>query len=136
MLDQTFAWQKSYELGIPELDQQHRFLLRLIQRFAEAEEFSVQKELLEIFTEFLLLHMESEEGQMDFYGFPKKHKHYKQHVQGVQWINELSAEFNKEALSGRKCAMELLKWFLQHSTADDRELYDYINQNTAKAAAP
>lgn len=135
-LEIAFEWKSDYVLGVPELDSQHQLLLEIINRFSLAEHTETKQELLGLYLHFLQIHMEFEEQWMDQYEYSGKHTHYKQHVSGITKVHEVIAHFERGTQSPKKCAMDLFRWFLEHSIHEDQPFYQHIVQTRNKPQTP
>jgi hemerythrin len=120
-------WGPDLELGIPELDAQHRKLVDLSNRlysehWKEAQGEGEKAAIAELFS-YAATHFADEEKYFSAYNFPSLEKHKSAHA----WFIARAIEFEERlALGSPAQAAELLvfleSWIKRHIQRDDREL--------------
>ncbi|MBK3332908.1 hemerythrin family protein [Persephonella atlantica] len=125
-------WSKDLELGIPEIDRQHRKLVEMLNEFytelEKGEKAEAVKHFLENLEEYLKYHLDYEERFMEEIGFPETESHKKVH----QMFKKLYTEEKERFLKGDvKALRELVaftfSWLFSHIMKTDRKYADYIN---------
>jgi hemerythrin-like metal-binding protein len=121
------SWGPDLEIGIPELDAQHRALVDLANRLYAEHRKSAQGEearraVAELFA-YSATHFADEEAFFAHFNFPSLEKHTKTHAAFIA----RAAEFEDRLASGSPAqAAELLgfleSWIRRHIGRDDREL--------------
>lgn len=118
-------WKPEYETGVAVVDEQHRHLVEIINRFDEA----LQKgkgsrhanEILNDLTGYTQEHFATEERLMAEAGYPHLKLHQSQHRQLLQKVERFQFEFNA---AGRRITAELREflgyWLVNHILRDDR----------------
>ncbi len=124
-LTDVFAWDHQFETGIPEIDQQHRKLVQLINSLGkilaiEVEEESFVKSLFIVFdelTDYVDYHFTFEEELMGRYHFDTKHEsaHQHAHADFIRQIAEARADANDHPaeVTGKTLTF-LSKWLMTH----------------------
>ncbi|MBK8167280.1 MAG: bacteriohemerythrin [bacterium] len=118
-------WKAEYETGVALIDEQHRHLVEIINRFEEA----LQKgkgsrqanEILNDLTGYTQEHFATEERLLAEAGYPHLKLHQSQHRQLLQKVERFQFEYNA---AGRRITAELHEflgyWLVNHILRDDR----------------
>lgn len=118
------AWSDAYSLGLPEIDDQHKVLIDLINQLWDAiikrarpEEMLTIVEELEKYT---ISHFGAEETFMRMTGYPEFDRHKKFHD---DFVARIGAE-KKVVQAGGHLSLELLKylrdWLINHILVADK----------------
>lgn len=127
----VIAWKEIYETNIIAMDNEHRELIKEINRLYEAirdkrgEE--VLGEVLSMLEKYTVDHFAHEENLMGKYGYSGLEEHKKVHRDLIQAVGELK----EKATSGTEdLARQLLKflryWLLEHIVEVDKKYGDYL----------
>lgn len=123
---QPITWQPDYDLGIADIDLQHRFFANLINRLAadlrQVGDAALRAALLHELSAYARFHFISEENLMARAGYPGLAEHRALHN---RLIDELSARQTRLQL---RCAPQdvddaivfLVQWFKAHTQHEDR----------------
>ncbi len=124
-------WDDSLLIGIPEIDQQHKSLVKIInsllQAIAEGQSEKKIDDLLSWLREYTVLHFNAEEEFMKKIGYPKlgqhsqEHAHLKEKVKGYQY-----ARFRSEDLSQGEIKIMLSEWLLKHILENDFDIKAFL----------
>jgi hemerythrin-like metal-binding protein len=118
-------WKPEFETGVALVDEQHRHLVEIINRFEEA----LQKgkgsrqanEILNDLTGYTQEHFATEERLMAEAGYPQLKLHQSQHRQLLQKVERFQFDYNA---AGRRITAELHEflgyWLVNHILRDDR----------------
>ena len=124
------GWDKKYEIGVDEIDFQHQYFLKLINRFYKKINEGLPNELVSshlnelfLYTQF---HFCSEENLMKLYGYPDFENHQKEHINIVQVLSNKIGLFELNELSGNEIVLFLIDWFLEHTIKEDVKLAPYM----------
>ncbi|WP_456381692.1 bacteriohemerythrin [Persephonella sp.] len=126
-------WSEELELGIPEIDQQHRKLVEMLNEFYTELEEGHQKEAVEHFLknleDYLHYHLDYEEKFMEEKGFPETDNHKKVH----QMFKNLYAEEKQRYLEGDSKALRELvaftfSWLFSHIMKTDKKYAEYLKE--------
>lgn len=127
-------WKSDYILGIGDVDNQHLFFSRLINRLSSElrdlgsiEHGTSIIDELDAYTRF---HFISEENIMRRTGYPELKEHKILHL---KLIDDLGAKSGFLYLEPSQQRVEeiidfLIKWFLKHTIHEDRLFADYIDR--------
>ncbi len=121
----TIMWDKSYSVGIPELDELHKLLLFQFNRFVQNADKSIHSESFSTFlgdiTEFSRDHFKKEEMILKKYGFqmPDIEKQKMVHLKFVEEITEIMMRVLSNDVTAREDLIELFHdWFENHIKSD------------------
>lgn len=130
-----FAWDDSYSLGIPILDEEHKKLLRLLNSYLGSihtkDEKSVIKSTFESLLDYTHEHFKNEEAFLTEHNFPDLKEHKKEHTKLTKEIGLLSD--NKEYAFSEKTADFLISWLTHHILETDKKYAEYILARTPDA---
>jgi hemerythrin len=129
-------WDKKCELGIDEIDSQHKESLSLIGRLYEAvttgSERPVISQLIQNLDTSINAHFELEEKLMRDYHYPFSADHIAQHNAFVNFFKRLcrdiEAAIDDPMYLGFRINLFLADWLLNHSNRDDRHLGRFLNE--------
>lgn len=128
------VWQESYELGMQDMDRQHRFFFELIWRLlhelATEERFEYRFDLVKELKAFAIFHFISEENMMRRAGYPEFVKHRAIHAALIQELSDKEDLFFITADQSDEQALIsfLIQWFFDHTNEVDRLFVDYLRQ--------
>jgi len=124
-------WNDSMSIGVAEIDQQHRELVRRFNRFAEAvangKTTKSLADILSFMRAYTIFHFSAEEKVMQKTGYADFSVHAQQHKEfiGKQfWLYECSR------LSDLGVAQEtadfLEKWIVEHVSVEDKKIGEFV----------
>jgi len=133
-------WDESLSVGVPEMDDEHKELIRMINRTQELLELGRRKDALEFFEQGLAryteTHLSDEEEFMERIGYPKLAEHKKQHELFRKKVQELGAALKEKDLDKLQEALDLgWAWIYRHITGADREYGLYYQKEVLKNRA-
>lgn len=132
-------WKDNYEIGVKEVDQQHKELFKRLNSFLrvvrsdEDKDIKCEKieETLDFMSEYVVVHFDSEEAIQKKYNYPEYEKHHQIHERFKAEIAEFKKEFEEDKYN-EDLVMEfsgkLLTWLINHVAAEDQKIGDYINE--------
>ena len=123
-------WTDELSVGVPEMDEQHRRLIDILNQFYEAIEKGEREEaiqsLLQGAEEYTVFHFESEERFMEEIGFPELEDHKRVHSTLVEEVRSTKEKYKQgDAKAVRGLAAFLLSWLYTHILKTDRKYGDY-----------
>lgn len=132
---EPLKWGPVYELGIPDLDAQHRLLLSLVNEVVAAvsEREQVRLEpVLDQLVEYAKVHFAEEERRMAAAEFPNMKAHIREHHGFQERVLELYSRY----LGGdTRVALELSAflraWLVAHIQGSDRHYIPYLQKPRA-----
>lgn len=128
------SWNPSYDLGIDEIDRQHRFLFEIMDRLCQAINIGkgpyVIGHILDELAGYAKVHFETEEKYFSDFSYKKAKVHIKEHNDFHKKIEtlRLALEDGKSGVSG-KTIVFLAKWFEDHVSKHDREYITCFREN-------
>lgn len=136
-------WKREFETGIALVDEQHRNLVEIINRFDDAihkgKGSKHANEILDQLIGYTQEHFASEERLMAEVDYPQLKLHQSQHRQLLQKVERFQFDFNA---AGRRITSELHEflgyWLVTHILRDDCAFGVSFTQATpqTQAAAP
>ncbi len=134
MVESLGLWQSNYELGVEDIDLQHRFFFNLINRLAaellKTQDTQYRMDLINELNAYAKFHFISEENMMRKSNYPGFSYHKNLHFELIQ---QLSTRGNQLLLrDGNVAAAELIAflgdWFLHHTREIDRKFAHYFQE--------
>jgi hemerythrin len=123
-----FSWTDSLELGIEEIDEQHRELFRRGERLYHAlcqGEAACAELMLASFRDFVLSHFEFEERWMRRAEFPSLQAHSEAHRDFADRLHRVTLEYRRHGPSAavaETLQVWLEAWLREHIGGEDRTL--------------
>jgi hemerythrin len=131
-VDVAFGWYPALELGIKEIDEQHRELFRRIDLLVDAMmRRSGPEELASLFDflgQYVLEHFSAEETLMRVHAYPQRAEHQAEHKRFVEDLKVLQREYTKEgptALLLVKVNGRVTQWLADHIARTDKAFGEY-----------
>ena len=120
--------------GMPEVDDQHKELIRRINDVVSSGEASSSKEetdrLIRFLGDYIVEHFEEEEKLQRKSGYPKCEWHHGLHQEYIAEFKKLQDEYAKNGPS-LNFTMDLnnsiIGWIVRHIRTVDRELGEFVN---------
>jgi hemerythrin len=128
-----FEWNPSYELGIEQIDGQHKELVRMINDLYDSikgrDSAEVVNRTLAQLLQYVEVHFDTEERAMQERGYPEFSEHHKLHEDLRRKVFDLK----KSQLQGVDIAtFELLNfltdWLKEHIAYEDKLFGDFVNK--------
>jgi len=125
------AWSDALSVDDPEIDQQHRQLIDIINTLHEAMLTGKAKraigDLIDRLIQYTVKHFQYEEGRMEAGGYPDLIEHKKRHADLVEKVLDIQ----KKVKSGQQLVeMETLKflkmWLTEHIQRSDKKYSPYL----------
>lgn len=128
-----FAWDEKYEIHVPEVDEQHCFLVGLVDEFYEAmlsgQGRKMVKGLLVRLVDYTRYHFVTEERLMAENHYPGREGHIREHDQLRGEVAALLKECEtSEVAISAKVGIFLRDWLKKHIAETDRALGRFLNQ--------
>lgn len=115
-------WKPEYEIGLEEIDCQHRYLIKLIKELSTYADASVVdrtvRNLLREIDRYWYFHFNSTEVLMEIYAYPNIDKQKKAHFKLLQVLDKRICDFRQEGKTVRPVAEFLLDKLLEHIDGD------------------
>jgi hemerythrin len=131
----SLQWDESLELGLEEIDSQHKSIFAQFGRLSEATEAGNPHELTGQLAAFLLeyaqTHFATEEGIMAAYDYPEIEQQRQEHAEFMENAEDLKKRLETDGAC-RELAIEatgkLLKWLILHIKKHDRDMVAYVKE--------
>lgn len=130
-------WEKRLEIGVAEIDGQHRELFARVAGFdtalARGEKADIQSTFA-FLREYALVHFETEERIMRGMGYPRLAIQQDLHAKFVERLQELSREFEKQGASfmlRKRTENWILVWLVDHVGGEDALLGRWVATRSA-----
>jgi len=135
MSEELFPWSDNYKVGVEEIDEQHKELVRLLnnlhQAIHEHHGNETSRKILNELAEYTRVHFSLEESLMRISSYPDFESHKKIHEALIQQVQELQAKLDSGTV---KITFELLhflkNWLTHHIIESDKAFGAYFT--TAK----
>ena len=121
-------WQRYYETGIPNVDEQHKELFRQVGILVDYDNRKEKRERIEetltFLAEYVLKHFGTEEMMQKMLKYPKAKEHKEMHDQFVQTFIQLKSEFEVEGgsmLVLMKLTKVVTDWLKEHIMKQDKD---------------
>lgn len=135
-------WTEAMSVGLPELDDDHRVLIAVINRLAADTEKGAAADVvgrsLVSLTRYAEYHFEREQRVMAACGFPDLDSHIEEHREFVGWVREAERRFDTTPadtaaeLHGEVLAF-LRNWLNHHILLQDMAYRSYVQDAMAEA---
>ena len=124
------VWTEQADIGIDEVDQQHRKIVAYINQLDDAYYSGLPRKklgkIINDLVEYTVYHFKAEENLLEKAGYPFLKAHQKAHVLYAQGILDFQSRFEKgEDISGDMEGL-LAKWFFDHLKHDDTDFVQYV----------
>ncbi|RPI06140.1 MAG: hypothetical protein EHM64_03950 [Ignavibacteriae bacterium] len=124
---QFLEWNDTYNIGVKEIDNQHRGLFDIISKLFTSRMVEPDGKYffltLNKFAEYAQVHFSTEERYMQEAQYPKFEEHQREHnlfiAQVLQYVREVQ---NKKPDIENKTLVFLKEWYLAHILGTDRDL--------------
>lgn len=126
-------WNDKLLIGVREIDDQHRRLIKAVDELMEASFQGKGKDAIEKTLNFAVAytkeHFAAEEKLFEQSGYPLAFAHKQMHAGFITSLSALQSDFAREgATSGLsiKLNKSLVDWLVKHITAEDRKFADFM----------
>lgn len=130
-------WESKFELGISEIDEQHKMMLSIINKLYdlfESKKYEDQAEIDKVIKEmadYALYHFATEEKYFNLFDYENKEAHIKIHDQYRTKIEEWQQRYNQE--KDNKIFYEISNflhdWWTWHINNTDRDYVPFMKAN-------
>lgn len=135
--DTLISWSSKIETGVKKFDEQHKELVRLLNKFYssmnDGSSNNVLGNILKELANYTVYHFQSEEDAFKRYNFPMKDEHMRSHKNLVDQVVKIIKDFEsgKEVVSVN--LLQFLKeWVINHIIQEDKEYSKYFKSINAK----
>lgn len=126
-------WRDSYNVGNQKVDEQHKYLVKLINDLFHALGAKDGDDKLKIIfielVNYTINHFTGEESLMSAAKYPALFAHKNEHLYFINKIKELKGKFNQGDNKAKLETLNFLKdWLLNHISGTDKKAFDEINK--------
>lgn len=126
-----FLWKPSYEIGVPEIDAQHRALVRLINQLFDAMKEdrgqAAMSLILDELFDYVQLHFTTEENCMRDHGYGDLQQHVHEHLDlTAQVVHYRKLHGRGERVPTQDVLKFLCEWLRDHITSSDRGFGEFL----------
>lgn len=126
-------WSKKCEVGIKEVDDQHKKLFEILNDLHQAtingEERSSLARILDELVDYTVYHFETEERLFLEYGYPGYDEHKRVHDDLTAQAVELQRQFRDGSATISFEVLEFLHtWLIEHTTGLDQEMGPFFRE--------
>ncbi|WCE30989.1 GGDEF domain-containing protein [Vibrio sp. SCSIO 43137] len=126
----SFIWDKNFETGIKEVDEQHLYLVELVNRYGELiteNDFSIEdaKSALKELSAYTSYHFRNEEMMMKRAGISRQHydEHCETHQKFVRDIEEFADAVSHDSVNLSASLRDfLVQWLVYHILGSDQNM--------------
>jgi hemerythrin-like metal-binding protein len=129
-MSRYIPWTRKLELGLPEIDEQHKTIINLMNLLAKAieahkETKAVHYALMEMM-DYSIRHFKAEEEHMALYDFPGIEEHKKEHNLFVQKVQSFISQEQDGRVGLAVDALDFLSnWWTEHILNTDSQYADH-----------
>lgn len=124
------SWNDSFRVDIPEIDEQHKKFLDLVddaKNNLESSENKGTNKIIKALEDYASYHFAFEEELIGNSEFPNLLMHKQEHKQFIEKIRQLRLDVEStNPLVAKKTVDFMRKWFISHILDNDRKYVDYI----------
>jgi len=132
------SWRDDYQVGVPLIDSEHRYLIGLINEFhdkhASGGGHRQVMAVLNSLVSYAEQHFQHEEALMTEIGYPRLAQQRDMHEELYSSIFALNEELSLDmAKVDAKTMRFLQRWLLEHIIKEDMGIGDFLRRKTAQA---
>lgn len=123
-------WKDKYNLGIEEIDFEHRIFVSIIKKIDNVVNSDTDKSLLRLILElkkYAAFHFQSEENIMVDVNYPEIIEHKNQHERLLSKLQLIILQIEMEHIELNKLPTFLMEWFVDHTIVEDKKFATYLN---------
>ena len=134
----TIAWDDRYRIGLPIIDNQHNYLLQLInQLYDDISSGALPNNLDELFNnldDYAIYHFTVEERWMQGQLYPGLNQHQREHAAFKEYVAELRQLYlRRDSFAALKTLAFLYRWLTTHIQGSDFQFGQFIARTTEKS---
>lgn len=129
-----FNWDTKYELGIKEIDEQHKKWIDIMNQFYDAfmakSHGDIIEDILDKLDDYTIYHFGVEEKYFSKYHYKETEAHIAKHKEFINKIKEFKEEYKKNPESLTYKMMNFLRlWFQEHILGTDKKYVSFFQEN-------
>lgn len=132
-------WKPALEVGVDEMDSDHRILIDLLNRIHEASERSDRDLALNVLDElqrYTEWHFAREEALMQYHGYEFASEHRNEHRKLALQVRDYVEDLEAGSVGVHDIAAFMQRWLLAHIAGSDRHLGQAISEARRRSERP
>ncbi len=132
-------WGPALQVGVEEMDQDHRVLFELLVRIQEATEQNDREETMAVLHElgsYTEWHFTREEALMRIHNYEFAAEHREEHQRLAQQVSQMMADMDQGVILPHDVAVFMQHWLINHIAGADRHAGEAIVQSREGARQP
>ncbi|HHH40140.1 MAG TPA: bacteriohemerythrin [Sedimenticola sp.] len=126
-------WKDSYSVGIQVLDDDHKKLIDLLNKFQLAYDYHTgeefERQALDALVEYTRYHFEREEKIMEENGYPDLEAHRAQHRAMIAEVEKFIEEYKNQGHNALDGVANYLKgWLIHHINGTDKQYAPFLRE--------
>ena len=127
-------WCEEFSVNVEEIDNQHKFLLKLLNDLntaieSEHDRHYLAKTLHELIA-YTRIHFGTEEKYFEKFDYPDKEDHIEKHNYFIAKLTEFQSEFEKGTVGlSYEVLAFLTEWLFGHISVVDKRYSEFFNEN-------
>ncbi|CAK8714763.1 hypothetical protein GKODMF_06350 [Candidatus Electrothrix gigas] len=134
--EMVLTWQKGYNVGVREIDSQHKVFFKIIKKLAKIQFPGIRQtdkaaeldKVLDELLDYAQLHFQTEEKLMERYGYPMINDQKKEHEIITAELDRQIKAIKGSNGSTAKLVYFLVQWFIKHTVYSDKDLGLFIRE--------
>ena len=127
-------WESKYELGIPEIDNQHRKWVAILNKFYDQiSKSELKKNMLEMLDEafdYTKFHFREEEKFMASINYVNIDDQKRMHKDIIATLENFKKSIlSDKTITSMNLTNEMKKWFKEHILVEDKKYADFLKRN-------
>jgi hemerythrin len=133
----VMSWRREYEVGVPQIDAEHRSLFDLVNEFHETYMRGDSRKEIPVVLNRLITyaeaHFQHEEKLMEEIGYPQIERQRKEHADLVTSIFAINENLATEPAHASRETVRFIKaWLLDHIVKDDMDIGDFLRHKSGR----
>jgi hemerythrin len=133
-------WSDALSVGVTEIDDQHKELIKMLNKLNTAIHGGwgkeTRREVINQLVEYTRVHFTTEESVMSIAGYPDVEAHKKKHHDLILKVKDYVSKYEKNPDASSYDLLFFLKqWLTEHIIKSDKALGDYLLANGPKAGS-
>ena len=124
------SWNDCFKIDVPEIDDQHKRFLELVddaQAKLDSSESRDLNSIIKALEDYAGYHFAFEEEVFEKSKFPNLEQHKQEHKQFIDRVKQLRLDLEyTNPLVAKKTIDFMRKWFISHIIKNDRKYLDYV----------
>ncbi len=133
----AISWRTELEIGVPEIDEQHKHLVESFNVFLRAcrdgQGSSELLKLMEFLDEYVVKHFREEETLQRKLAYPDHDSHRLQHLGFIKRIQDLKRQLTPEVPPEIDQVIStnnmMLDWLVKHISGSDKQFGRYLTES-------